>query len=302
MAASSSAAPVAPARGKKRALEFEDSSHASHWLFSHHEVAEADASHSFSEEPMMVFKAKLLYTQYLVGLGRRARVRQRALATAIVYFRRFYYRHSFLDHDPLLIVPTALWVASKVEECSLQAKVLLSHLAHLDMENNYELQHMLDAEFLLIEALRFELVVYQPYLPLQEYLAQPLLGEILGGAASDSFKQTAWFLLNDCFRACSPPSAAWFFARICPAVAREQRTGRSTVPPLAWLVAGTDLVMCHPPHTIALACIHMAGTLLELPTTKWLRRLEVDSQEVEEVTATLIQMYDYCSRMPDREL
>ena len=60
--------------------------------------------------------------------------------------------------------------------------------------------------------------------------------------------------------------------------------------------------MCHPPNAIALACIHMAGTLLELPTTKWLRRIEVDSQEVEEVTATLIQMYDYCSTMPEREL
>lgn len=256
-----------PGHGK-RFLEFDDSTHAAHWLLSHNQVAEADAAHAFTkDEPMAVFKAKLLYTQYLTSLGRRARVRQRAVATAVVYFRRFYYRFSFLEHDPLLIAPTALWVASKVEECSLQAKMLVSNLAHLGMENNYQVHHLLDAEFLLIEALRFDLVVYQPYLPLTEYLASPLLCDILGTDANEDFRQTAWFLLNDCFRK-SPHFTAGHAPR------------KSTLNLLALSVAGTDLVLCHPPDTIALACIHMAGTLLGLETTKWLYRMDINTQEV----------------------
>ncbi|KAL1528820.1 hypothetical protein AB1Y20_010143 [Prymnesium parvum] len=258
MASSSSSPPA------KRYLEFQDSTHSAHWLLSPAEVAEADMRHSFSADPVDVFKAKLLYTQYLTALGRRARVRQRAVATAIVYFRRFYYKYSFLEHDPLLIAPTALWVASKVEECSMQAKMLVGHLAHLDMENSYQVHHLLDAEFHLIEALRFDLVVYQPYLPLTEYLAHPALCEIIEASSHENFRQTAWFLLNDCFR--------------------------------------TDLVLCHPPHTIAQACIHMAGTLLGLPSSKWLYRIDIDTQQVEEVTMTLVRMYDYCSTMADREL
>lgn len=202
-------APASAPRPNKRQLDFEESTHATRWLLSKSEIARADACHAFSEQPMAVFKAKLLYTHYLTALGRRARVRQRAVATAIVYFRRFYYRFSFLDHDPLLIAPTALWVASKVEECSLQAKMLVTQLAHLDMENNYQVQHLLDAEFLLIEALRFDLVVYQPYLPLIDFFFNPALCDLVGAESLDNFRQLAWYLLNDCFRM---PGVSHFFS------------------------------------------------------------------------------------------
>ena len=121
-----------------RPLDFETSTHVSRWLLSPQEVAESEARHAFGSEPLNVSRAKLLYTQYLSALGRRARVRQRAIATAVVYFRRFYHRFSFLQHDPLLIAPTALWVASKVEECALQAKVLVNQLAHLELQNPYQ--------------------------------------------------------------------------------------------------------------------------------------------------------------------
>lgn len=99
---------------RPRHLEFEGSSHAQSWLLTPQDVSDSEVRHSFGTVPLDVCKAKLLYSQYISTLGRRARVRQRAIATAIVYFRRFYYRFSFLEHDPLLIAPTALWVASKV--------------------------------------------------------------------------------------------------------------------------------------------------------------------------------------------
>lgn len=41
---------------------------------------------------------------------------KQVIATACVYFRRFYARRSFKDIDPFLLGPTCLVLASKVEE------------------------------------------------------------------------------------------------------------------------------------------------------------------------------------------
>ena len=44
-------------------------------------------------------------------------LRQQVVATAIVYFRRFYIRNSFRQCDPLLLGPACIYLACKVEEC-----------------------------------------------------------------------------------------------------------------------------------------------------------------------------------------
>jgi len=54
-------------------------------------------------------------------LGRQLKLHQKVIATAIVYFKRFFVRNSFVDHDPRLVIPTCLYLAAKVEECAMQA-------------------------------------------------------------------------------------------------------------------------------------------------------------------------------------
>ena len=49
-------------------------------------------------------------------VGEAFKVRQQVIATAIVYFRRYYARNSLGSIDPLLLGPSALFLASKVEE------------------------------------------------------------------------------------------------------------------------------------------------------------------------------------------
>lgn len=49
-------------------------------------------------------------------LGEQLKLRQQVIATAIVYFKRFYSRNSLKCVDPLLLAPTAIFLASKVEE------------------------------------------------------------------------------------------------------------------------------------------------------------------------------------------
>jgi len=49
-------------------------------------------------------------------LGEQLKVKQQVIATAIVYFKRFYVRNSLKCIDPLLMAPTCVFLASKVEE------------------------------------------------------------------------------------------------------------------------------------------------------------------------------------------
>lgn len=49
-------------------------------------------------------------------LGEQLKLRQQVIATATVYFKRFYARNSLKCIDPLLLAPTCIFLASKVEE------------------------------------------------------------------------------------------------------------------------------------------------------------------------------------------
>lgn len=50
------------------------------------------------------------------ALGEPLKLRQQVIATATVYFKRFYARNSLKSIDPLLLAPTCVFLASKVEE------------------------------------------------------------------------------------------------------------------------------------------------------------------------------------------
>ena len=108
------------------------------------------------------------------ALGRRVRLRQRVVSTACVYFLRFFQAHTLLDHDPLLVAPTALWVASKVEESPVSPKLLLREVADLALRGNvYELAQMLAAEYVLLDALLpHGLAVEHPHGSLAALLAE----------------------------------------------------------------------------------------------------------------------------------
>jgi cyclin-C len=51
------------------------------------------------------------------GLAQPLQLRQQVVATAIVYFRRFYVRNAFRQCDPVLLACTCIYLACKVEEC-----------------------------------------------------------------------------------------------------------------------------------------------------------------------------------------
>jgi cyclin C len=55
-------------------------------------------------------------------LCKRLGLRQQVIATAIVYFRRFYLRNSYSDTDCALVAAACCYVAAKAEETPVHVK------------------------------------------------------------------------------------------------------------------------------------------------------------------------------------
>lgn len=61
-------------------------------------------------------KIFIFFASVIQTLGEQLKLRQQVIATATVYFKRFYARNSLKCIDPLLLAPTCIFLASKVEE------------------------------------------------------------------------------------------------------------------------------------------------------------------------------------------
>ncbi|GAA5857260.1 hypothetical protein JCM9279_000755 [Rhodotorula babjevae] len=169
---------------------------------------------------------------------KRLGLRQQVLATAIVFFRRFYLRNSYCETDPALVAAACCYVAAKAEETPVhvksavgEAKVVFNDMGlHGFTSENHRLAEM---EFYLLEELDFHLIVFHPYRALVQLCGRDG-GATAGGdegkasrasmlEMDDTALQMAWFIINDTFR--------------------------------------SSLCLVHPPHLIAVAAIYLAFAL-----------------------------------------
>ncbi|KAJ7539413.1 hypothetical protein O6H91_11G091400 [Diphasiastrum complanatum] len=167
----------------KKLLEQEDIAH----------VSPIDQNRGLTTEDAKIIKVHL--SNYIRKLAQHAKVRQRVVATAIAYFRRIYTRKSFSEYDPRLVAPTCLYLASKAEESTVQAKLLHYYMKNFGTAPDekvfrYEIKDVLEMEMRLLEALDYYLVIYHPYRPLVQLLQDAGLTELI---------QTTWALVNDSY-------------------------------------------------------------------------------------------------------
>lgn len=147
----------------------------------------------FTEDDLV--RIRVCFAQFISSLAKKSSLRQRVAATASVYFKRFYMKNCYRDHDPRLLAPAALYLAAKTEEHTVQAKALISQanaMYRADHSYPYGIRDLHDYEFRIINELQFNLIVFHPYRPLTQ-----LCNEIEG--MSDCL-QTAWAILNDSYR------------------------------------------------------------------------------------------------------
>lgn len=228
--------------------------------------------HEFEFEILSIrFVCILFVIFFLVSviqvLGEQLKLRQQVIATATVYFKRFYARNSLKCIDPLLLAPTSVFLASKVEEfgvisntrlittCQTVGKEFtivkwkiikktrcftLSCLSFsvknkfnyaYSQEFPYRTNHILECEFYLLEHLDCCLIVYQPY--------RPLLTLIQDVGADDQLLPLAWRIINDSLR--------------------------------------TDVCLLYPPYQIAIGTFFIFNFLLRTPLYQKPRKLNFQS-------------------------
>lgn len=140
-------------------------------------------------------RLQLFYSHFIQKLGMHLCIPQRMVTTALVYFHRFYSRFTYWDHDPWIMMPSCIFLACKVEENVLQAKLIVAathQLASGILDDwSYGEKAIWEAEFHLLHGLDFYLIVHQPYRSLLQYIANARLEHLL----FDS-----WAVVNDSYK------------------------------------------------------------------------------------------------------
>ena len=250
--------------------------------------------------------AKLYYSQLTEALGRRVKLRQPAVATAIVFFRRFYSERSLLDADPLLIAPTALWAASKVEECPVGAKAILRELSELEQQQPYELCGLIAAEPMLLEALGFALLMPHPHVPLarlcKHAISAAAAHEPMSADERKSLVHTAHALLTDCYKTdCClwcPPLALALACLQTVSTQRRSQLNRSQ------LSRSRALAIAHG-HSLSCECASLCAQAAELLKVPLQGLLPTPSDELQRhaelATGSLHMLFERCARLQPRE-
>lgn len=235
---------------------FWQSSHHQQWILDKPDLVrerQHDLKHLTEEEYQKLF---IFFANVIQILGEQLKLRQQVIATATVYFKRFYARNSLKSIDPLLLAPTCIFLASKVEEFGVISNSRLISTCQTVIKNKfgyayqqefpYRTNHILECEFYLLENLDCCLIVYQPY--------RPLLQLVQDIGQEDQLLPLTWRIVNDSLR--------------------------------------TDVSLLYPPYQIAIGCLQIACVILQKDMKAWFAELCVDMDKVQEIARAIVNVYE----------
>lgn len=241
------------------------SSHFQQWLITKQDLAR-ERFHDMQVLTEEEYQKLLIFFSNLIqALGEQLKVKQQVIATAIVYFKRFYVRNSFKCIDPLLLAPTCVFLASKVEEfgvisnnrlittCQQVVKTKFSYA--YPQEFPYRINQILECEFYLMEMMDCCLILYHPYRPLVQFVHD--------WSNKDNILPTAWNVVNDSYR--------------------------------------TDVCLLYPPHQIALACLHIACVITQKDCKQWFAELNTDLDKVLEITRYILNLFEMWKNFDEKK-
>lgn len=239
---------------------FWQSSHCAQWVLDKVDLARERAADMAVLSEDEYSKIMIFYCSFIQVLGEQLKLRQQVIASATVFFKRFYAMNSLNSVDPLLLAPTCVFLSSKVEEfgvisntrlintCSTIIKNKINYAFPSGFDFPYRANSILECEFYLLENMDCCLVVFQPYRPLVQYTQD------LGPGYEETLLPLAWRIVNDSFR--------------------------------------SDVSLLFPPFLIALACLHMASVILGKDLRNWFSELAVDMDKIQEITKHVLALYD----------
>jgi len=247
---------------------FWQSSHCAQWLLDKVDLARERAGdiQILSEDEYQ--KIIIFFAGFIQVLGETLKLRQQVIASATVFFKRFYAMNSLSSIDPLLLAPTSVFLASKVEEFGVISNTRLVNTCSTIIKNKfsyaypgqdfpYRAPNILECEFYLLENMDCCLVVFQPYRPLVQYCQD------LGQGLEESLLPLAWRIVNDSLR--------------------------------------TDACLIYPPFQIALACLHMATVILGKDCRNWFAELNVEMDKIQDISKSILALYDLWKQFDDKK-
>ncbi|KAJ2924248.1 hypothetical protein H1R20_g12839, partial [Candolleomyces eurysporus] len=240
--------------------DFWASSHYKRWIVDRATLRQARAKdREYVNDPEHLDFLAIFFANVITKLGKKLQLRQRVIATATVFFRRFYLKNKYCETDPFIVIPACIYVAAKAEESPVHIKNVISESRSLFSQtygiktfpsDNSKLAEM---EFYLVDDLECDMVVYHPYRTLlalckkeasngeegEEGEAEEAgeLGTGIGAEDGPSFWgsghgklvlseeafQTTWSIINDTYR--------------------------------------SELCLLYPPHLIAIAALYLTFVL-----------------------------------------
>ncbi|EIW62296.1 cyclin-like protein [Trametes versicolor FP-101664 SS1] len=230
------------------ATDFWASSHYKRWIVDRATLRQARSDDiQYVDNPEHLAFLNIFFANLIAKLGKKLTLRQRVIATATVFFRRFYLRNSYCETDPFIVAAACCYVAAKAEESPVHIKTVVSDARAVFGEeygiktfpsDNSKLAEM---EFYLVDELDCDLIVFHPYRTLMTLCGKRACpaSEAEAGEADDAAGdgrmplgdvavQTAWFIINDTYR--------------------------------------SELCLLYPPHLIAITAIYL--TLVFNPATR----------------------------------
>ncbi|OCH87091.1 cyclin-like protein [Obba rivulosa] len=210
------------------ATDFWSSSHYKRWMLDRATLRQARADDlQYVDDPEYLDFLAIFFANLISRLGKKLQLRQRVIATATVFFRRFYVKNSYCETDPFIVVAACCYVAAKAEESPVHIKNVVSEARMLFGKygiksfpsDNSKLAEM---EFYLVDDLECDLTVFHPYRTLMTLCGkaggnggETEAGE-LGVGIQDGQRywgtgegkleleegavQMAWFIINDTYR------------------------------------------------------------------------------------------------------
>ena len=220
----------------------------------------------------------------IFDLANSTNLRQRVAATAAVYFRRVCATSSFARHDPRVLAPGCLYLASKSEESVVSAKVLLSAMRRLRPGWQVDLKQLLDAEMVRAAAAAAAAAAAQPR---RTATAGRPVGARARGKRPDAppplpppppLPSPPQLILEELDARLLVFSPYLALAKLLASDAQLGDLGQN-----AWAALNdahrTDLPLAHAPHVLALGAVYLASVVCSRDIRAWLQGVDADLNE-----------------------
>lgn len=245
------------------ATDFWASSHYKRWIVDRATLKESRSDDlQYVDDPEYLDFFGIFFANVITKLGKKLNFRQRVIATAIVFFRRFYIKNPYCETDPFIVIVACCYVAGKAEESPVHIKNMVAEARLFFSQQPYGVKYfpsdnskLAEMEFYLVADLECDLTVFHPYRTLLAICKkessndlQTEAGEVGVGVddgprywgsgdgqlelPDDAF-QLAWSIINDTYR--------------------------------------SDLCLLYPPHLLAITALYLT-VVLHGPTRELLQQ------------------------------